>query len=101
MTQKERPPLAPAAVVVVGATNSNSDALPHPPPKSKFSPRSSSARKALAAPQSLYSGRDRLGTIEQIADGWRAFDRAGRSLGVFDSRSEAIAAIGKRLRGAP
>src|SRR5262245_54044245 len=97
----EKPTVAGSApATVVGKTNPSSDALPQPQPKSKFSPSSRSGRKALGAPQSLYDGRDRLGIVQQIESGWRAFDRRGRSLGTFESRAEAIDAIGKSLRGA-
>src|SRR5262245_29895282 len=65
----------------------------------KFPPRSRSARKHIGAQQSVYSGQDRLGIVQQIAVGWRAFGRRGQSLGVFETRSEAIDAIGKSLRG--
>src|SRR5262249_32538653 len=67
----------------------------------KFPQRSRSASKHLGAPQALYDGRDRLGVVQQIAAGWRAFNRRGDSLGVFPSRSEAIDAISQALRGAP
>jgi hypothetical protein len=58
------------------------------------------ARKGSHAAQSIYSGRDRLGHVEQsILGEWRAFDRRGKPLGVFENRSEAIAAIGRSLQG--
>jgi hypothetical protein len=68
-------------------------------PDQSFPVKSSAPRKHTGAPQMLYSGRERLGTVQQIAAGWRAFNRRNQSLGVFPTRSEAIDAIGKSLRG--
>ena len=67
----------------------------------KFPQRSRSAAKHLGAPQALYDGRNRLGIVQQIASGWRAFNRRGDSLGVFPSKQEAIDSIARALRGTP
>jgi len=71
---------------------------PAPPVKS-FPQRSARERKGLRAAQSIYSGRDRLGHVEQRANGRHSFNRLGKSLGIHASRAEAIDAIGKALRG--
>src|SRR5262249_8207701 len=90
------------AVADRASAKTNAPALSQATPSSQLSPqRSRSARKHLGTAQSLYSGRERLGTVQQIAAGWRAFNRRGESLGVFPTRSEAIDAIGRALRGTP
>src|SRR5262245_66196998 len=79
------------------AKNPNSDGLPHQKPQRQIPQRS--RRAVLAARQALYDGRDVLGSVEQRLLGWAAFDRQQRPLGVYETRSEAIGAVSRSLRG--
>jgi len=100
--KREDPGGHSGAVADRAEAKTNAPALLHETPARQLSPqRSRSALKHMGAPQSLYSGRERLGVVQQIASGWRAFNRRGQSLGTFPTRSEAIDAIGKSLRGTP
>src|SRR5262245_58137467 len=70
-----------------------------PQQTSNESPPRSRARKHLGTAQSLYSGQDRLGHVQDLSNrGWRAFGRRGQPLGLYETRAEAIAAVGKALR---
>jgi hypothetical protein len=51
---------------------------------------------AGAQARSVYSGRDRLGSIIEREDGFEARDRQGKSIGRFENASEATAAIVRR-----
>ena len=48
---------------------------------------------------SIYDGRLRLGAIQDVAKGVRAFDSAGAVIGIFPTRLEAARAIGRRTDG--
>jgi hypothetical protein len=51
-------------------------------------------RKPEAARRrALYDGQEKLGELEQDGQEYRAYDRRGQALGVYDSAQEAIAAI--------
>jgi hypothetical protein len=52
-------------------------------------------RKTLPSRRAIYDGRERLGDIEQCGTEFVARDRRGKSIGVFDTASEAINAIAK------
>jgi hypothetical protein len=49
--------------------------------------------EAAARRRALYDGQEKLGELEQDGQEYRAYDRRGQALGVYDSAHEAIAAI--------
>lgn len=52
------------------------------------------ARAEIIGSEAVYSGRDYLGDVAQLANGqWEAAPGEGGSFGIFASRAEAINAV--------
>jgi hypothetical protein len=43
--------------------------------------------------RAIYDGRDRCGSYARVGESWQAFDRRNRSLGLFSTERECLAAI--------
>ena len=57
-------------------------------------PRRGNVDARVALPQfSVYSGRDRLGSLRRRGDSYEAFGRRGQPLGTFQTQGQACEAI--------